>query len=518
MDESTGASALLRAVEEEDLASTEKLLLLGADPNLAAFDGSTPQYVACKKGNTELVRALSFCGADPHAEVNAMGETPLHVACHRGHAECVDELCLSGADPNRRQRDGSSPLHSAAKANRLEVAKVLLGTGADVDAQTKKGSTALQRAAALGHSALVEVLLAGGADVHIEDTGGGTALHAAAAAGKAECVARLVAADADVDTADYAGATPLERAVGGLRFGAVKALCAAKADANRTNGAKWTPLTLALHLQRERLAANDADGAQAASAVAALMIDSKAAALDAPNRAGCTPLVLAAQRGRTRHVRWLLRHGASPNARGLDGVTPLQSACQQGRVVCASALLAHGACPRGGTAMAAAAADGRDEFDPPAAGCPPLHLAVGLLRSGGEARQASALALVERLLAAKADPNEKDASGVTPLLLLIGSVASTSVRGTANSMAATSIGAEFMSSDVGDGGDEATNDKDKVAAAAEEEEEEEADEEEEEGGAERCRSPGKGRAPRRRQLRMERRQRRRRRRRRRRWR
>jgi len=118
VDEASGTTALRRAVEDGDLALTEKLLLLGADPERAALDGSAPLFVACMRGSTEIVRALSFCGANAHAAVNQMGETPLHVACHHGHAECVDELCLSGADPNRPQRDGATGLHAAAKAVR----------------------------------------------------------------------------------------------------------------------------------------------------------------------------------------------------------------------------------------------------------------------------------------------------------------------------------------------------------------------------------------------------------------
>lgn len=131
-EQDTGKSVLLCAVEEGDLTRIEKLLLLGADPNCVAIDGTSPQYLACKMGNAGVVRALSFCGADPHAEINAMGETPFHVACHRGHTACVDELCLSGADPNRQQRDGSTPLHSAVRVGRLDVVKLLLCNSACV--------------------------------------------------------------------------------------------------------------------------------------------------------------------------------------------------------------------------------------------------------------------------------------------------------------------------------------------------------------------------------------------------
>lgn len=121
-DEVRGASVLLCAVEAEAVARVEKLLLLGADPNSAAADGTTPLFAACKAGSAEAARALTFAGADPHAEVDRMGSTPLYIACHRGHAATVDELCLGGADPNRRSRDGSPPLHVAVKSVGLAAA------------------------------------------------------------------------------------------------------------------------------------------------------------------------------------------------------------------------------------------------------------------------------------------------------------------------------------------------------------------------------------------------------------
>ena len=70
--------------EEEDLERLEKLLLLGSKANHVALDGATPLFVACQKGRAQIVRALSFCGADAHAEVGAMAETPLSVGHSSG--------------------------------------------------------------------------------------------------------------------------------------------------------------------------------------------------------------------------------------------------------------------------------------------------------------------------------------------------------------------------------------------------------------------------------------------------
>lgn len=125
VDAERGVSALLEAVHRDDVAEVTKLLLLGADANFAAADGVTPLFVACERGSAEVVRALSFCGAEPHVEMGALcegvGETPLSIAAHRGHAACVDELCLSSADPNRRLPSGACALHVAALGGHAAV-------------------------------------------------------------------------------------------------------------------------------------------------------------------------------------------------------------------------------------------------------------------------------------------------------------------------------------------------------------------------------------------------------------
>ena len=119
VDDIVDATRLTVAVEEDNLERVEKLLLLGANANHTTLDGSTPLHIACEKGSTEVVRALSFCGADAHAD--SCGETPFGVACGKGHTGCVEELCLSQADPNRQHIDGSAGLHMAAQACPLDV-------------------------------------------------------------------------------------------------------------------------------------------------------------------------------------------------------------------------------------------------------------------------------------------------------------------------------------------------------------------------------------------------------------
>jgi ankyrin repeat protein len=66
--------------------------------------------------------------------------------------------------------------------------------------------------------------------------------------------------------------------------------------------------------------------------------------VDAPDRDGWTPLLMAAKQGHTPMVRTLLDAGADPNGRG-SGFTPLVAAGLSGSGKSVAALLAAGADP-----------------------------------------------------------------------------------------------------------------------------------------------------------------------------
>jgi len=123
--------------------------------------------------------------------------------------------------------------------------------------------------------------------------------------------------------------------------------------------------------------------------VAELLLIDKAE-VDAKDKAGYTPLYVAAQEGHKDVVELLLAYKADVNAKANNGDTPLDMAVYKGRRDVVDVLLANNADVN--------AKDNKGGFTP-------LHFAAGMGHKD----------LVELLLAYKADVNAKDNNGHTPL-------------------------------------------------------------------------------------------------------
>ncbi len=155
--------ALSDAVRGDDRSAVEKLLRDGANPNERESDGATPLAWAATRTNAEITGVLLKAGADPNL-TNELGIGPLALAISNASAAIVNQLLTHGADPNVARENGETPLMTAARMRQFEVMKALLTQGAAVNRSDKKyGQTALMWAA--GQPAAVRLLLEHGADI-----------------------------------------------------------------------------------------------------------------------------------------------------------------------------------------------------------------------------------------------------------------------------------------------------------------------------------------------------------------
>ena len=160
--ESTGA--LFTAVQNEERVAVAALLRQNNDVNAREDDGSTPLAWAALRCNREIAALLLKAGANPNL-TNEQGIGPLYIAITNGSTEIVRLLLERGANPNLAREDGETPLMTAAHLGQVEVMRMLLDHGAEVNAREKKfGQTALMWAT--GHPDALRLLLQRAADVH----------------------------------------------------------------------------------------------------------------------------------------------------------------------------------------------------------------------------------------------------------------------------------------------------------------------------------------------------------------
>ena len=182
-----GLTALLLALERENLDVAQLLLDHNADVNVRDKRGNTPLHVAVSTGNghLDICRIL----LNRNAEVNSRnhhGSTPLLLASEHGAPELVELFLDHNADPHARDGDGDTLLHCAAIAGRIEVVQLLLernaDLNADVNSQNNEGSTPLHLASAgygEGNPGIVRLLLDHGADSQARNLSGETAFEVA---------------------------------------------------------------------------------------------------------------------------------------------------------------------------------------------------------------------------------------------------------------------------------------------------------------------------------------------------
>jgi len=332
-------------------------------------------FDAARIGDAAALAALLDEHPDKlHARLKPYDWSLLHAAAHNGHLAAVDLLLARGLDVNTREKgDNSYAMHWAAAAGHLEVVRRLADAGGDVIGRDDDHhlevigwATCWDNPDDDAHQAIVELLVSRGARHHI---------FSAVAMNLADEVRRIVAEDpsalASRMTRHENHRTPLQHAVVRNRPAMVALLVELGADPLATDGSgQWT----AIYATTPEIDRPVMEKVRAMTAMELL----SAQRGDRPPRVGTSDLValvaladwdvaerilrdnpalllasgalhLMAKRGNADAVRWLLEHGADPNARWAHWdaeVTPLHLAVMHDHADVVVPLLASGADPR----------------------------------------------------------------------------------------------------------------------------------------------------------------------------
>lgn len=271
------------------------LFKAGADPRA---DGSRALFLAAENGQVGLVRLL----LDKGAGVDARGG--------RGYAAtpdataliaAVDAVGMAGGE-EAMIRDGSMIGTITLEDTRSErrnaraTFDLLLKRGAKVDLADAQGKTPLMHCVEMDAPSLVPALLARKPRLEAVDREGRTALALAAAEGKLSLVRTLVVAGAKVGAADAEGRTVLMLAIDAGQNEDYRRQRAETDDHMESHGEAPRPI------RRDELPNPD---------------------------------------GHLEVVRFLLAHGAAPEAHAKDGATALSLAKKEGFTAVAALLERH---------------------------------------------------------------------------------------------------------------------------------------------------------------------------------
>jgi ankyrin repeat protein len=336
-----------------------------------------------------------------------------------GAAEAASDLLQAGASPA-----GAGLLAIALSAGTdtsaaRALALRMLEAGADPFGPDGRGRSPLHLAAAAAHEELLQTLLRLGCNPNLRDGGGRTPLFVALEHGAAALpmVRALIAHGADPEAADVNGETPRGLA---LEHPALE---------RWLDWRDWVRPPRALRAEDLPAAA----GAGALPSVQRLL--ELGFAVDARDAQGATALLRACGNGHAAVVDCLLDAGADATLAAHSGATPLVAAVSARQTGVIAVLLGRGVdvdqrLPNAATALMVAAALGYPEIvevlldadaDVNAVddnGRNALHAAAQFSFEHNDSLRARRL--FDTLLKHGADVNLADATGTTPLLLLLG--------------------------------------------------------------------------------------------------
>jgi ankyrin repeat protein len=391
--DSRGYTVLERAVEEGQTEMVLWVLDRGASLGGSSSNYHPPLWLAATRGHTEIAEILLNAGAKPNSP-NTRHNTALLEAARHCDLETTLLLLRHHADVSRQNNSKETPLVHACACSDPSLARVLLQAGADANSGAIDKKNSIYIAAETRNYTLVELLLEHGADPTVPDEDGQTAALLAAVAGneglagaiepprlpisrrtehagtkalmlaiyadQGDTIGRLFKAGVSPNAVRWRGDTALWVAVNLRKLKAVEALINAGADVNRTSSG----LTILMHAANrpapDRWALSEADydasviefkkhrPLKRREPVQGTIIErlvQAGAKIDARDRNGTTPLLVAVTFGSVDAVKTLLDLGANPNIKRAYRETALHWAIKRGDIEIVRALLTAGADP-----------------------------------------------------------------------------------------------------------------------------------------------------------------------------
>lgn len=153
----------------------EQLINDGIDINLQNKYGQTALLLALEEEQLSLAEMLINKGANVNIATND-GITALMLAAYCGKLEIITNLINKGADVDVIDKHRDSSLSWAALGGSQSTIKYLIKKSAHIDGVDENGETILLREARFCHTYIVDIFIENGADTNAKDQYGFTVL------------------------------------------------------------------------------------------------------------------------------------------------------------------------------------------------------------------------------------------------------------------------------------------------------------------------------------------------------
>jgi hypothetical protein len=152
--------AFIKACLKGDRHEALRIINLGLVDINANYNGSTPLFLACRSGNSDIAKLLIEKQADVNLARKMDGKTPLHVTFENEHFELFALLLNFGADIDQVQTTSNQPLlHTACEWGNVRAATFLLEHKANANLENADGKSPLAIACGNSQIEMVNLLL-----------------------------------------------------------------------------------------------------------------------------------------------------------------------------------------------------------------------------------------------------------------------------------------------------------------------------------------------------------------------
>ncbi len=370
----TARTMLHESVVQENLPMVRFFLTKKADPNICSSDGWYPVHVAAYNCSIGIMQWLIFANTDLNVQ-RPNGMTAVKIAAQNKDFDMLRLLAQNKADINIPDNDGYTALSSAAAQQEDDLCDLLLDLNANPNIQTKDKLSAMFYFVLNKKIELLQKAIAGKVkgDVNLRGKNGQSLLKVAGQADSEEAMQILLDAGADINAQDDSGYTALNSCMASEHFDSVKFLLEHGAEPNIANNEGIAPLHYAI--LKGRLD------------IAELLLEHGAKPDFEYEKEYSLPLRLAVLCGKPEMVELLLKYNADINALSFDKKSALGAAITEKRLDMVDLLLEHGADPN-------------------------CNAVIGLAASVGNVE------VLEKLLAAKGDPNKTEGKFPPPIFFI----------------------------------------------------------------------------------------------------